>query len=106
MITIAHAAPERILMADVLQHLGLFAPEEKPKEAVVRTMPARSGKKWPSYEQALQTAPLKRNGDGPDVSIAVGDSAGFPQSGASLLNRSRKADGTQHQGAERWRRIC
>jgi hypothetical protein len=58
-----------------LENAGLIAPAEEPQPPASATrlispsQPA-TARKWPDYQQALRGAPLKRDGAGPDRSLA------------------------------------
>ena len=77
-VTLAHVNPGRTITTAQLEQAGLIAPAEEPAPpmppASVPPRIAPSGttvsRFWPDYERALRGAPLKKQGNGPDRSLA------------------------------------
>jgi RepB DNA-primase from phage plasmid len=66
--------PGRMTTVAALDQAGLIAPEAPPAAASVPggNLPSRpiAGRYWPDYQQALRGAPMRRDGTGPDRSLA------------------------------------
>jgi hypothetical protein len=77
-VTITHINHEKTITTAQLEQAGLIAPADEPAPvlppaSVPPRMPpsgATSARYWPDYEKALHGAPLKKNGNGPDRSLA------------------------------------
>jgi hypothetical protein len=70
-VTIIHGMPGRVMTADRLQDMGLLA---EPEPIKVTTPPRVSAgncdRPWPSYQITLSRTRPKRDGSGPDRSVA------------------------------------
>jgi hypothetical protein len=71
-VAINHSNPGCLAVADELQRLGLVSALEVEKTRHAPPAPSLSpiNRKWPSYERALDGAPLNSEENGPDVSRA------------------------------------
>jgi hypothetical protein len=73
-VTLGQVNAGRVTTTAALDQAGLIAaPEPQPPASVPRpSLPPQPGiaRKWPDYQQALRGAPLKRDGSGPDRSLA------------------------------------
>jgi hypothetical protein len=70
-VKIRTAQPGRMTTPAELEQLGLVAPPEEFAPFVpARSSGSRPGTGWPSYQTALDRAPLNRDGTGPDRSNA------------------------------------
>jgi hypothetical protein len=73
MIEVSQVEPGRVTTAAALDAAGLLAAPEQPPASVQPRFAqpqAEPGRKWPDYQQALRGAPMKRDGSGPDRSLA------------------------------------
>jgi len=72
MVSIVDAAPGRVMTPEKLEEMGLLAGPEPVKALLVRkplSRPAHDGP-WPSYEIALSRTRPRKDGSGPDRSLA------------------------------------
>jgi hypothetical protein len=74
-VEITHANAGNITTAAALESAGFVAAVEQPQPPA--SVPRQiafprpvAGRKWPDYQQSLRGAPLKRDGSGPDRSLA------------------------------------
>ena len=76
LVEITHTNPGRTVTVAELEQAGLVAAPEPQPPASVPPQISRPGRnvtgerRWPDYQQALRGAPLKRDGTGPDRSLA------------------------------------
>ena len=99
-VTIHTAQPGRMTTKAELENLGLVAaPEEFAPFVPAASSSGNSPSRWPSYQKALERAPLNSDGTGPDRSNAdlrfcmLAISWGFErtETAAQLMQQSEKA---------------
>jgi hypothetical protein len=80
MVRIVHGVPGRVMKPEQLQGMGLLADPEPArafaigtdvcKNAPARVSPAKYDRPWPSYQITLSRTRARRDGSGPDRSLA------------------------------------
>jgi len=77
-VTLNHVNPGRTITTAQLEQAGLIAPADEPAPPMppasvpprIAPSGATASRFWPDYERALNGAPRKKDGDGPDRSLA------------------------------------
>jgi hypothetical protein len=74
-VSIVHAAPGRVMTPEQLEDMGLVAAPEPVKSAALirsshKAHAPSTGRAWPSYEITLSRTRAKKDGSGPDRSLA------------------------------------
>jgi hypothetical protein len=69
-VTITAAHPQLTTTTDELERLGLVAPKENFAAVAPARFEADRLRIWPDWQMAVDSAPLKKDGSGPDFSIA------------------------------------
>jgi hypothetical protein len=95
-----HASPGRVVTRAGLESLGVVTPPEKTDPAASRHSRRRADTEgWPSYQQCVDKAPSRRDGNGPDISradfafclLAIDWGRDVEKTAAQLLQESTKA---------------
>jgi hypothetical protein len=77
-VTLEHVNPGKTITTTQLEQVGLIASAEEPAPPMppasvpprIEASGATASRFWPDYERALRGAPFKKQGDGPDRSLA------------------------------------
>jgi hypothetical protein len=69
-VTIIHAAPGRVMTPELLRDMGLLAEPEPERMPAPARVSSGYDRPWPSYQITLSRTRPKRDGSGPDRSVA------------------------------------